>query len=252
MQGRTTLLSSWEERQTGDGMFTVFTSGEPHTRAIYEAVVDRYNAVSGRAKPTEEELYDLIDTKVTLVEYGTNMIGGGLLVAQEGKLFIGTRGMGILPKGARRKGVSVKPEKVLDVFRDYSTEEAIAIADEVRAHFPTLRPLTQERLNELPSSSVTLSLCVFGSYRMPDSTATDALYLVSNYLRGDDIIEGVLLIREEHGYSESGSVLGGQLINGNFGEVVGYEPISFSEGLKLCNVPFDEAYDRIIASKVAA
>jgi len=249
MQGRTTLLSSWEEQH--DGMFTIFSSGEPHTRAIYEAVIDRYNAVSGRAKPTEGELYDLMNTKVTLVEYGTNMIGGGLLVAQEGKLFIGTRGMGILPKGARRKGVSVKPEKVLDVFRDYSTEEAAAVADEVRAHFPTLRPLTQERLDELPSSSVTLSLCVFGSYRMPDSTATDALYLVSNYLREDDIIEGVLLIREEHGFSESGSVWGRHLVN-DFGEVVGYEPISFSEGLKLCNVPFDEAYDRIIASKVAA
>jgi hypothetical protein len=86
---------------------------------------------------------------------------------------------------------------------------------------------------------------------MPDSTATDALYLVSNYLREDDIIEGVLLIREEHGFSEHGSIWGRQLLGGNFGEVVGYQPISFAEGLALCELPFDAAYERLLGNCVA-
>jgi hypothetical protein len=253
MQGRTNLLTSWEEKHSEDGMFVIFGSGDPHTRATYEAVVDRFNAVSGRPKPTEDDLLALVGQKVTIVEHGTNMLGGGILIAQEGTIFVGMSGnVAIKPKGARTKGLRIDVKHLADVIDGYSTAEAERIAGDVRKHFPTLKPLTQERLNELPPSSNTLSLCVFGSYRMPDSTATDALYLVSNYMREDDIIEGVLLIREEHGFSESGSIWGRQLISGDFGEVVGFEPISFSEGLELCNVPFDEAYDQIIASKVAA
>jgi hypothetical protein len=257
MQGRTTLLSSWEERQPDDDGFIVFSSGEPHTRAIYEAVIDRYNAVSGRAKPTEEELHDLTGTKVTLVQYGTNMLGGGLLVAQEGKLFIGTSGMGILPKGARRKGVSVKPEKVLDVFRDYSTEEAVAIADEVRAHFPTLRPLTQERLTELPPESddrdsVVCSLALFG--RNPVFGGSDCLWLIGEYWPEEDICDtNVLLIRPEFGTSEHGSCYGQELLqNRSLGEVVGFEPISFSQAIKLWELDFDEAFARVTGNLVAA
>lgn len=255
MQGRTTLLSSWEEQH--DGMFTIFSSGEPHTRAIYEAVIDRYNAVSGRAKPTEEELYDLIDTKVTLVEYGTNMLGGGLLIAQEGKLFIGTRGMGILPKGARTKGVSVKPEKVLDVLPGWAAEEAVKIVSEVREHFPTLKSLTQERLNELPPESddrdsVVCSLALFG--RNPVFGGSDCLWLIGEYWPGEDICDtNVLLIRPEFGTSEHGSCYGQELLqNRSLGEVVGFEPISFSQAIKLCELDFDEAFARVTGNLVAA
>lgn len=249
MSGSTVLLTSWEERQErGEGVtWTVISSGEPHTRAIFDAVVDRYNAVCERARPTVEEIEARIGEKVTLIQHGENMIGGGILAAEEGKLFRGTGGsIGILPKGKRTKGLRVRPEKVLDLLPGWEAEEAAKLVGQARDHFPTLAPLTQERLDALPPRSDTLSLCVFGSYRMPDSTATDALYLVSNYMREDDIIEGVLLIRPEHGYSESGSILGQQLVRGNFGEVVGYEPISFAEALKLTDLDFDEAYEQAL------
>lgn len=250
--GQTNLLKSWEEKESqleGGGLVTYFTSGDPHLRAIVDAVVDHYSGLAGRPRPTSEELDKWVGSKVTLIQSGMNMIGARLLVAQEGKLFTSSRGgFGILPKGARTKGYRVKEEELLDVIPGYSTDEAIELVRKVRSYFPELVPVTQERFDALPTRSETLSLCVFGSYRMPDSTATDALYLVSNYMREDDIIEGVLLIRPEHGFSEHGSVWGKTLIHGNFGEVVGFQPISFSEGLELCNLDFQEAYGRVVGS----
>lgn len=253
MSGSTNLLASWEEQEEETrGAFRVTrisVGGDPHVRAILDAVVDRYNAVSGRERPSAEDLQALIGQKVTLVRTGENMFGSGILNAQEGKLFESSRGLGILPKGARSKGFVVNPEKVLDVFPGYDAAGPSEMVRKVRDHFPILQPLTQERFNELPAESSTLSLCMFGSYRMPDSTAAGSIYLATNYLREDDIIEGVLLIRPEHGVSEHGSVWGQQLLRSSFGEVVGFEPISFAEGLELCNLDFDFAYECLLGGK---
>lgn len=242
----TNLLTSWEERQEswGDGHTVVSFSvgGDAHAQAILDAVVDRYNVLTNRPRPSEEDLIELIGEKVTIVQTGGNVMGAGLINAQEGKLFEGQGGLGILPKGARSKGFRVDPRKVLDVLPGYSTEEAAKLVRAARDHFPVVKPLTQERLNELPANSDTLSLCVFGTYPMPDTPAPGSIYLVSNYMSEDDIIEGVLLIRPEYGVSEHGSVWGRALARGRFGEVVGYDPISFAEGLRLCNMEFDEAH----------
>jgi hypothetical protein len=257
MSGSTNLLASWEEkeerRENGFIVRSFSIGGDRHAMAILAAVIDRYSAISGRERPTEERLYDLIGQKVTLVQHGENMLGGGLLVAQEGKLFTGSSGgFGILPKGARSKGYRVKPERVLDVFPGYATAEAIEVARKVREHFPVVTALTPERLRELPPRSNTLSLCMFGTWRMPDSKATDALYLAHSYMREEDIVEGMLLIRPEHGYSEHGSAWGRQLLDGPMGEVPAFQPISFDEGMALCDLDFDEAYERVIGNCVSA
>ena len=251
--GQTNLLKSWEEKEeilSDGGRVMSFTiGGDRHVMAILAAVVDRYQAVTERRRPTLEELEKLVGEKVTLIQAGDNMLGGGILVAQEGKLFTGNRTgrLAIMPKGARSKGYVLKPEEVLDVFPGYDTAQAVELVGKVRSHFPQVRALTQERLKELPTNSETLSLCMFGTYVMPWGKQADALYLASEYWPEDDIVEGVVLLRGENGVSENGSTYGEQLLRQHLmGEVVGFQPVSFAEGIHFCNLTFDEAYEQIM------
>jgi len=256
VSGSTNLLTAWEEQEEEtEGAFRVVriaVGGDAHVRAILDAVVHSYNFLAERERPSEEDLQLLVGSKVTLVQAGSNMFGGGLLNAQEGKLFESTGGLGILPKGARSKGFRVTPSKVLDVFPGYATADAVEMVSKVRAHFPKLTPLTQERFRELPFESETLSLCMFGTYRMPDTDCPGSIYLASNYMAEDDILEGVVLLRPGHGFSEHGSVWGQQILRFSMGEVVGFEPISFAEGIHLCDLDFEEAYEQIIGKVVSA
>lgn len=255
----TTLLTSTEETQ--DGMFVRLSSGGPHTRAILSAVRDRYNAITGRPRPTEEDLLEQFGQKsgqkVTLVIGGENMLGSGMIVAREGTIFRGSSGnLCQLPKRARRNGYVIDFANLLDAIPGYSTAKAQELVNEVRSHFPTLRQLTPERLRELPSEDEQtdddpLSLCCFGTHRLPDSKQSDAIYLASAYWPEDDIVDrGILLVRPEHGFSEHGSIWGQQLLR-DMGEVVGFEPISFKEGIDLCDLDFDEAYARVIKPALA-
>lgn len=251
--GQTNLLNSWEEPEEedlSDGVRVTrfMASGERHRTAITDAVIDRYNAILERRRPHEKDLYLMADQKVTLIQAGENMFGARLLNAQEGKLVTGSFGVGLIPKGARTKGFKVSPDRVLDLLPGYDTDQAVELVRRVRAHFPEVRAITQERLKELPTNSETLGLCAFGSYVMPWGKQTDALYLASEYWPSDDIIEGIVLLRGENGVSETGSIYGRQLLEGNFGEVVGYQPIDFAEGIHLCNLVFDEAYEQIIGA----
>lgn len=258
MSGQTNLLTSWEETEEklegGFKVTRIAIGGDRHVMAVLGAVIEQYNFLAERERPSEEDLLRLVGSKVTLVRTGENMFGGGLLVAQEGKLFESASGLGILPKGARSKGFRVKPELVLDVFPGYDTESAIELVARVRAHFPKTRALTQERLEEMPSQSETLGLCLFGTYRMPDGQQTDALVLMGEYDRENDIVDtGVVLLRPEVGVSEHGSAYGRDLLHAHMlGEVMGYEPISFAEGIALCDLPFEAAYERVLGNCVAA
>ena len=257
-----TLLTSWEdqpvEEDLGDG-FTVtrltLSAGDPHTMAIFDAVVDRYNDVSGRVRPTEASIEAFEGQKVTLVQHGENMLGGGILAAEEGKIFHGTGGaLGLLPKGKRSKGIRVRPDRVLDILPGYAAADAAEMVREVRAHFPQVRAFTQERLEALPYQSDTLSVCLFGTYRMPDDDQSDAIYLLSGYYgQEDDIAEGIVLLRPSIGTSEHGSVYGRQLLHSHrMGEVLGFAPISYGEGFALCNLDFEDAYERLLGNCVAA
>jgi hypothetical protein len=257
MSGQTNLLTSWEEKESRHEDGSVWTSfsigGDRHAMAIMNAVVGRYNFLAQRERPSEEDLNLLVGSKVTLIRTGENMLGGGLLVAQEGKLFASASGLGLLPKGARTKGYRVKPSTVLDVLPGYDSTGAIELTRRVREHFPKVTPLTRETLEGLPTNSETLSLCLFGTYQMPDSAQVDALYLASEYWPTDDIVEGLVLLRPQHGVSEHGSRYGDQLIHHDvLGVVEGFEPISFAEGLHLCELDFDEAYAQVVGKLVAA
>lgn len=258
MSGQTNLLTSWEETEEklegGFKVTRISIGGDRHVMAILGAVIHQYNFLVERERPSEETLRTLIGSKVTLLRTGENMFGGGLLVAQEGKLFETASGLGILPKGARSKGFRVDPNLVLDVFWGYDTASAIELVGRVRAHFPKVRALTQERLEEMPSSSETLGLCLFGTYRMPDGQQTDAICLWGEYDKENDIVDtGVVLLRPHVGVSEHGSAYGRDLLHTHvLGEVVGYSPISFGEAIALCDLPFNEAYERVLGNCVAA
>jgi hypothetical protein len=251
----TTLLRSWEEKEHGDGgmLVTSFSAGDPHTWAIYNAVLDRYNAITDREQPTEEDLERLLNEKVTVVMHGENMIGGASITAIEGTLKRGrsARYM-ILPKRKRTNGYRVDPANVLDIFPGYSADAAKALMEQARSHFPKLRQLTPERLEELPFESSTVSLCLFGSYHMPDDIQRDAIVLAAEYDKENDIVDGgVVLVRPQYGVSEHGSVYGQYLLHWKLGEVVDFQPISFAEALALCELDFDEAYARVISPTLA-
>lgn len=246
------LVEKDEESHT-PGFRVIKLSGEPYANAMTNIVVANYNRITGRPVPTVEDLQAKIGEKVTLVRSGANMIGASLLNAIEGKLFPSTRGegqIGILPKGARTKGYLVDPEKLVDLIDGYSTATAQQFAADVRAVYPELVNLTQERLEQLPGEGQggdTLSLALLGEWRLPDSRAVDAIWLLGEYWKDEDICDqSVLLIRPEHGTSEHGSVFGQQLLgNRAIGEIVGFPGISFRDAIHMCDVDFNEASQAI-------
>ena len=81
---------------------------------------------------------------------------------------------------------------------------------------------------------------MFGTHRMPDGPAPASVWLIESYLAEDDIVQGVLIIRPEHGFSENGSVYGKDLI-GMGGEVVDFAGVSFRDALALCDKDHEEA-----------
>jgi len=73
---------------------------------------------------------------------------------------------------------------------------------------------------------------VFCTWRLPHATAPGAIWLLHSYLPGDDIAEGVLLVRPELGVSEHGSVFGRQLLQLG-GEIVDAPVVPWREALRL-------------------
>lgn len=246
----TTLLTSIVEADHSEsstpGVRMISISGEPHAAAIVGAVAANYHRVVGNRKPEAEDLEKLIGEKVTLLIGGENMLGSGMLVAREGRLFQGTRGLAILPKGKRSKGFSVDPARVLDMYPGWVTNVLEANVKAVRDLYPQLRNLTQERLEQLPRDSGTCSLALMGAN--PTFGGADCLWLIGEYWPDDDICDtNVLLIRPEFGCSEHGSCYGHDLLrNRQLGEVIDFEPISFGDAIALCDMDFDEAVGKVL------
>ena len=250
-----TLLSTLVERVEDERSVSGFTvtrvnlSGEPHAAAIFNAVSSNYNRVLGRPRPSEDDLQAAIGEKVTLILGGENIVGSGLMVAREGRLFESTNGrVAILPKGKRSRGYRVDPEKVIDLLPGWVADEAQGLVAQVRDLYPTLVNLTQERLEQLPREGQgpeVCSLAVFGSNRL--FGATECIWLIGEYWPEDDICDrNVMLIRPEFGFSEHGSCYGRDLLsNRALGEIVGFQPITFSEAIALCDLEFDDAVSRV-------
>lgn len=249
----TTLLTSIVEtprESSTPGVMMFSLSGEPYAAAIVNVVAANYERLTGRSRPNEETLQSLIGEKVTLILGGENMLGSGMLVAREGRLFAGSRGgVAILPKGKRSKGYVVDPKRVLDVLPGWCTNVAEANVMAVRHSYPELRNLTQERLNHLPQSPTHPHCTMALLGRNPVFGGDDCIWLIGEYWPEDDICDThVLLIRPECGVSEHGSCYGQDLLrNRSLGEIVGFEPIPFSEAVALCDLDFDEASARVMA-----
>lgn len=252
----TQLLSSVtyepvEERPNGVTFTRIEIGGNPAESAILNAVSSHWYRILDRPQRTPEETTELlagkIDEKVTLVWRGENMFGAGMLKAREGKVFVGhrTEQLALKPKGARKNGFVIDPSAVIDVLDGYAGAEAENLAEKVREHFPRVRRLTRERLLELPGETddrQPCTLALFGTHRLPDSETHDAIWIINSYWPDDDIVEGVLLVRPEHGFSEHGSIYGEQLLRGlPVGEIVDFEPMAWATAVQLCDMDFDEA-----------
>jgi hypothetical protein len=240
------LLTSWEEVHEG-GFVRISVSGEKHLAAVVNAVVANYEKWTGRQTPTAEQLDELTGFKVTVLVSGENAFGGGQVKAEEGRIFRGTRGIAILPKGKTKNGHTLA--NVLDVFEGYGhTGDLGELVEQAKSHVPKLKPLTRERFAELPrpdlstDQSPPCTLAVYGSYPTPVGIAPASLFVFTEYEPEDDIVDGMLYVSPEYGTSEHGSQYGSQMLSMNVGEVVDFEPISFREAIKL-----DDDYDESIA-----
>jgi hypothetical protein len=256
MSKSVTLLSALVERQE-NGMVTFMANGEPHAAAIVHAVAGNWPRLAGRPEiDVMKTLYESIDKRVTLIGKGENFLGAPAIWAVEGRIFPGSSGnLAILPKGSRKRGLRLRPSEIVDVLDGFDAGAAQALALQAKAALPELKPLTLERLQELPPIEFGVSpdatLAVFGSYRLPDAEATDCVWLLHSY-DPEGIVEGFLLIRPEHGVSEHGSVCSDVLLRLPVGEVVGFEPISFAAGVELTDLDYDEAWQRLGFGQAAA
>lgn len=218
--------------------------GEPHAAAIV-------NAVAGAYPRVEVDWPSLIGKKVTFLRAGQGTYGASSIVAEEGTVFETSRSdciVAILPKGKRTNGHGITASmNILDCIDGYNTAELERRVQEVRARFPQLKKLTQERLNALPSRSNTCSLAVFGTHRMPDTTATDAVWLLHSYQNGsgDDIVEGVLFVRPDVGFSEHGSVYGQDLLRFG-GEIVDAPEVTLAQAMAMTDWDHDDVLAHIL------
>lgn len=132
-----------EPRDAGNGIVTYRfrLGGEPHVRAYVASVV----AQIGR--PDESVLKEAAAEcrRVTLLLSRAPH----RVEVREVRLFEGSRGLGMLPKGARSKGFVLHPQRVLAVYDgwgDKQREEALGLFQACANTVPVVRELTREDL----------------------------------------------------------------------------------------------------------
>lgn len=232
-----------QEESSGDGYRVVKLAADPVRDAIARAVIQNH------PRPEPLEWSEHIGQKFTMAFHGTNMMGASGVNAEEVSLFQGTRGVGKLPKGKRTKGFLMQNDRLLDFEPGYNKvgvlQERIAAT---RATLPELEPLTREHLLTLPVDAVNsegytsdCTLAIFGTWRSPDgSECADAVWLCCGYDPEDDILDNVLYVRPEVGFSEHGSDYGQNFLNRSCGVVVGFKPITFKAALDLTGADHDD------------
>jgi hypothetical protein len=176
---------------------------------------------------------------VTVVQARRLAFGGSDLYAIEGRVGIPStnEGLMIVPKGSTRKGYLLEPGTVLDLFPEYGgTGAAVELMAQVAVELPELRPLTQERLEQLPREDTDeVTLAVYGTH--PMFGAPECVWLFTAYWDVDDILDReVLLIPPRYGVSENGSMYGRDLLRFNVGEVVDFEPLTWAAAYELTSV----------------
>jgi hypothetical protein len=221
-------------------------SGDPHTNAVAAAVAAHYTQLAGRPRVTAQSLRSLVGRKVSVLCKQDGALGHAAVQTLAGTVCEGTRGLMILPKGARKRGFSLDPSAVLDVEPGYAGEEILtARAKTVRAQMPELACLTREHLGSLPMRGSHVTLAVFGTYRFPTGPIHGALWLLHSYDPEADIAEGVLIVPPGAAESEHGSIYGRSLLRMNVGVVTGFEPISLADALTLMNAGYRDVLTRL-------
>lgn len=252
----TVVLSSIVEEVSNERGFqtTSFTlTGEPHAAALMDAVLTDYHHVTGRPKVTEEMLRSHVGRSVSLLRSGESAFGAGSIQTTQGTIFEGRGGaIAYLPKGARKNGIRLNPDGVLDVEVGYNKEDVLA--GRVKAvvdMFPRLEPLTLERLRALPETApqpAQIGLVVFGTWPGPGGRSAGAIWCLHSYMHEDDIAEGYLILRPEAGTSEHGSIYGQQLLRFTVGRVVNPPALSFAEAMDLGDLDYHEALAQIVGA----
>jgi hypothetical protein len=256
-----TLLSGVVERPLKDVPDQPFSvteyspAGEPPTLAIVDAAIACYHEVTGRPHPTRGDLHALARSQdrgapVTLLCEGENMFGAPFIQAVEGRLFLGLNDqLGLLAKGARTQGVAISADSILDLEVEYGATQAMRTRVEaVRSTLPQLRELTRQDLLTLPmraSDPAPIALAVFGTWQSPDVLSPGAIWLLHSYDPDDDIADGVLLLRPEHGHSEHGSVPG-RTLPGFGGRILNPPTLTLETAMDLTDLPYAQALARFV------
>lgn len=249
-------MTDWNTLMTGavkhdvDGGYRVLLSGDPEANALVDAVAARYHAATGRERQAPTE--DLVGRKVTVLNYVRGNFGASYIDALSGTIFPSQAGgLAILPKGRRSKGYRL-PSGLLAIESGFNKEAQFeAELETVKASLPTLRPLSQERLADLPERGNDCTLAVFGTYPFMGEPTPATVWLCHSYIADEDIVENVLYIDPSVGVSEYGSCYGRDLLRWNVGEVVDFQPISFSKAIELTDKPYEDALS-LVAGKVAS
>lgn len=231
------------------GVSQITPGGNPHETAIINAAADNWSRLSAREPfpNMEAALWEHVGRKVTIIVVGENYFGAKLVHAREGSLLEYQGKVAFLPKGNRTRGNVLQSKNVIDIIDGFSGSTAIALAQRVKNRLPILKPLTQERLNELPEAGPNgerpdmCTLCTFGTWQTAEGTASMAIHIANEYDRENDIVDNCLLIPPSVGTSEHGSEYGHNLLRASIGEVVGFQPISFQQALDLTDLDFWDA-----------
>ncbi len=235
-----------EESGSGFTVMRISIGGEPHGRAIVDAV----NAAYPRIEDPTAAL-DAIGEggKFTVIRGGENQFGASGISADEGKLFRSRQSddWAYLPKGKRTQGYRIEPAKVLDVLPGWDIPGAGRRVADVRATFPQVRELTAERLRELHSNCNTCSIAVFGTLRFGQGVP-GAIWLLHEGMASEDIVEGYLFVPPNaEACSEHGSAYGRDLINMG-GEVMDFAPMHMKD---VCDMEYADVLAAITTKETA-
>jgi hypothetical protein len=221
--------------------------GEPTARAIVEAVAADYRTTNHPSAPETVDLTPFVGHHVTVLVTTRNAFGAPAIATAEGRLTSSRRNaFGLVRRGRSGKEIQLDPLGVLDIeigHRD--TGVFAARVQTTRRRYPRrLEPVTRDHLLALPEQApdpARIALVLFGTWPTPEGASPGALWLLHSYLRDDDIAEGVLLLRPEHGYSEHGSAYGRHLLSLNAGVVCDPPALTLDDALDLTSQPYEDA-----------
>jgi hypothetical protein len=241
----TTLLTAIVKHPTPTGSrFSL--GGDADQNAVVHAVAAEYGRLTGRDAVTQKRLLEMSGERATILGSIEGSFGHRELACLSGTLHDLDGRPAIVPKGNRSRGYDLsgvaRGGRLLDVELGYSG--GLALAERVatvRAELPNLRPLTRDRLQQLPVEGAECALAIFGTYLLLGEQVPGVIWLCHSYDPEFDIVDLVLVVRPEHGTSEHGSAYGRDLLSMQVGEAPAFQGIPFGDALALTDQPYEAA-----------